>query len=167
MGARRGAQRVLERDVVDAFKVRGLTLALAESVTGGLVAARLTRVPGASEVLVASLVTYQDDAKRRLLGIDVRGDAVSPRVAEAMARACRERTGADVAVSLTGIAGPNAPEGLPVGLVFLGVATSRGVAVVERRFPGDRDAVREAAVDAALGLALSALHEEQAKGERR
>lgn len=152
-GARRG-RAMLEQRLVDAFASRGRTLAFAESVTGGLVSARLTDVPGASRVLVGGFVTYQDEGKRRLLGLDVDGDAVTARVAADMARACRERAGVDVAVSLTGLAGPDAPPGLPVGLVFLGVASAAGVRVVERRFPGSREDVRNAAAEEAFRLAL-------------
>lgn len=151
----------LDEDVVHAFAARGRTLAFAESVTGGLAAARLTRVPGAGDVLVASLVTYMDSAKRAILGVDAallaRAGAISPAVAAAMAEGARRVTGADVAVSLTGVAGPTAPEGLDVGLVYLSVATCEGTTTLEFRLAGSRGQVREQAALEAMRLALAAL----------
>src|ERR1044072_777163 len=110
--------------VLDLCRAQGLTLATAESCTGGLVAAGLTSVPGASDVFLGGVVTYANEVKARELGVPVellqRRGAVSAEVAEAMAAGARERFGANVAVSVTGVAGPGggAPEE-PVGLVFL------------------------------------------------
>lgn len=152
---------VLEDDVVRRFKAAGRTLAFAESVTGGLVAARLTRVPGAGDMLRGSLVTYVDEAKRDLLGVDAalleREGAVSAPVAAQMAEGARRALHADVAVSLTGVAGPDAPPGLPIGIVFLAVATEVGTTTVERRFAGGREEIREAAASEALAMALGGL----------
>lgn len=152
---------VLEDDVVQRFKQAGCTLAFAESLTGGLVAARLTRVPGAGDVLRGSIVTYMDGAKRDLLGVDAalleREGAVCAPVAAQMAEGARRALRADVSVSLTGIAGPDAPRGLPIGIVFLSVATKAGTTTVERRFTGGREAIREAAAREALEMALAAL----------
>lgn len=143
-----------------ALRRRGWTLAAAESLTGGLLGARLTGVPGASEAFRGAVVTYVDDAKRRLLGVDARllaeEGAVSPGVAAQMAQGCRRRLDADLGVALTGIAGPNAPPGLPVGLVFLALDDGEAVTVVERRYGRrGRAGVREASVRDALAMVLA------------
>lgn len=151
----------VEEDVVHAFAARGWTLALAESVTGGLVAERLTRVPGAGDVLAGSVVAYMDHAKRDLLGVDARllatEGAISAAVAMQMAEGARKRLRSDVAIALTGAAGPQAPQGVEVGLVFLALATPEGTTVVERRFEGPRGRVREAAAEEALRMALASV----------
>jgi nicotinamide-nucleotide amidase len=136
---------------------RGLTLATAESCTGGLIAAALTSVPGSSATVLAGFVTYSNEAKAAMLGVDpaliAEVGAVSEPVARAMAEGALARSGADLAVSVTGIAGPGgATPGKPVGLVHLAVAT-RGLTLAERHvFPGDRAAVRAASVEAAFAL---------------
>jgi nicotinamide-nucleotide amidase len=150
-----------ERSIADIVlglcRDRGLTLATAESCTGGLVAARLTSVPGASDVFRGSVVAYSDDVKERELGVDqaVLADhgAVSPEVASAMAAGARERLGADVAVSVTGVAGPDGgtPE-KPVGLVFLHASGPDGEKARRIDLPGDREMVRGRATAAALHL---------------
>jgi nicotinamide-nucleotide amidase len=152
--------------LLEAMRARGLTLATAESCTGGLVAAALTAVAGSSDVVTGGLVTYSDAMKTRLLGVPeailAAHGAVSPHVARAMAEGALEATGADIAVSCTGIAGPGgATPRKPVGLVYVGAAARRGGATqVERHvFPGDRAAVRAATVAAALDLAARALAE--------
>lgn len=150
----------LEADVVQLLLSKGLTLACAESMTGGLLGARVTSVPGASDAFLGGFLTYTDEAKARLLGVD-RGllrkeGAVSAAVAQAMACACRERTGADLAVAITGLAGPKTPDGLPAGLTYLALAAHDTVTVVERRFEGGRAQVREAAVAEALRMVLAA-----------
>ena len=134
-----------------------LTIATAESCTGGLVAAALTDLPGSSEYFLGGVVTYANDAKLAILGVPEdllkRVGAVSAEVAEQMARGARELFGADVAVSVTGIAGPE-PEGpKPVGLTF--VAASRGDETVVREYHwnGGRAANRVASVEAAIQLA--------------
>ncbi|HWL87476.1 MAG TPA: competence/damage-inducible protein A [Polyangiaceae bacterium] len=133
------------------------TLAVAESCTGGLVGHMLTREPGASDFLLADVVTYANSAKTRLLGIDedvIRGHgAVSSEVACAMAEGVRRVSGAAVALSLTGIAGPSggSPE-KPVGTVFIAVAGPAGVKVIERHFPGDRVQIQTLAAYAGLNL---------------
>lgn len=142
---------------------RRLTLATAESCTGGRVAASVTAIPGISAAFLEGLVTYSNEAKTRLLGVpaDVlraRG-AVSREVALAMATGARERAGADWGVSTTGIAGPGGatPE-KPVGLVHIAVAGPGGVAHhVERRYPGDRDQVQARATAGALDLLRRAI----------
>jgi nicotinamide-nucleotide amidase len=127
----------------------GRTLGLAESCSGGLLAARITNLPGASEYLAGSVVAYSDRAKAELLGVDPalieRQGAVSPEVAEAMAVGALERFGADVAVSITGIAGPGGgTEEKPVGYVCFNARLADGSAIArDPTIPGDRADVRE------------------------
>jgi competence/damage-inducible protein CinA-like protein len=150
-------ERRVEEIVLDACRERGLTLAAAESCTGGLVAARLTSVPGSSDVFVGGVVAYANEVKARELGVPeevlARHGAVSAETAAAMAAGAMERLGADVAVSVTGVAGPGggSPD-KPVGLVFLHAGGPDGVAARELDFPGDRDAIRSRAAVAALHL---------------
>ena len=149
--------RSVEELVLDLCRARGLTLATAESCTGGMVAERLTAVPGASDAFVGAVVAYANAVKEAELGVpaDVLAahGAVSEEVARAMARGARERLGADVAVSVTGIAGPDGgtPE-KPVGLVHLAVAGPDGEDAVTTSFPGDRDGIRRRAAVTALHL---------------
>ncbi len=137
---------------------RGLTVATAESCTGGLLAERLTRVPGISAVFGFGFVTYADRAKTELLGVDpallAAHGAVSAEVAAAMARGAAERSGARLAVSITGIAGPGggSPH-KPPGLVWFGLWSAGTLATQERRFPDlGRDLIREFAAGTALDL---------------
>ncbi len=148
--------------VAGALLARRQTVAVAESCTGGLVGARLTRRPGSSAYVLGGFVTYADAAKRDLLGVaaEVLGahGAVSRPVAAAMAEGARGALGADWALSVTGIAGPGGgTPAKPVGLVFVGCAGPAGTRVVENRFRGDRDLVRERSVSAALHLLREAL----------
>ncbi|HWG55285.1 MAG TPA: competence/damage-inducible protein A [Gaiellaceae bacterium] len=149
--------RTIERVVLDRLRERGLTVATAESCTGGLVAARLTEVPGSSDVVLGGIVAYANDVKERELGVarellEEHG-AVSAEVAEAMARGARRRLGADVAVAVTGIAGPSGgtPE-KPVGLVYLHAETPDAAEGSTFTFPGDRESIRRRSVVAALHL---------------
>lgn len=139
----------------------GLTVVTAESCTGGLVAAALTHHAGSSASVMGGFVTYSNDMKHRLLDVplplfDAVG-AVSSEVAAAMATGALARSGADLAVSITGIAGPGgATPGKPVGLVWFGLARTGIAAITERMvFPGDRAMVREASVRKALAMLLS------------
>ncbi|MEO3474142.1 nicotinamide-nucleotide amidohydrolase family protein [Roseomonas sp. CAU 1739] len=148
------------RDLLAALEARGLTLATAESCTGGLIAAALTAIAGSSSVVMAGFVTYSNAAKMRMVGVgaaalDTHG-AVSEPVAREMAEGALREARVDVALSCTGIAGPGgATPGKPVGLVFIGCARRDAATVVERHvFPGDRAAVRAATVAAALRLAM-------------
>jgi nicotinamide-nucleotide amidase len=143
--------------VLSLLRERGLTLATAESCTGGLVSARLTDVPGSSAVFVGGIVAYSNDVKATELGVpeDVLREygAVSAEAAAAMARGARERLGADVAVSVTGVAGPDGgTEEKPVGLVFLHASGPLGEQHVRFDFPGDRATIRGRATVAALHL---------------
>ncbi|HVC55599.1 MAG TPA: nicotinamide-nucleotide amidohydrolase family protein [Stellaceae bacterium] len=152
----------LAEAVLAACRARNWHLATAESCTGGLVAAALTAIAGSSDVVERGFVTYSNEAKMELLGVPsdtiAAHGAVSAQTAAAMARGAVARAGVDLAVSITGVAGPGGgtPQ-KPVGLVYLGVARKDGAARVERRlFPGDRTAIR----DGALVLALELLHGE-------
>jgi competence/damage-inducible protein CinA-like protein len=155
-------ERPVEELVLAACRKRGLSLAVAESCTGGLVAARLTSVPGSSDVFRGGVVAYADDVKRNELGVREelleRVGAVSPEVAAAMASGARERLQADVGVSVTGIAGPGGgtPE-KPVGLVYLDAQAPWGEAARELNLPGDRAAIRGRAAAAALHLVRTLL----------
>ena len=143
--------------VLTLLRERGLTLATAESCTGGLVAARLTEVPGSSDVFAGAVVAYANEVKAAQLGVPdaVLRDhaAVSAETAEAMARGARERLGVDVAVSVTGIAGPDGGTAeKPVGLVFLHASGPMGERRLRFDFPGDRETIRGRAATAALHL---------------
>jgi nicotinamide-nucleotide amidase len=143
--------------VLELLRAQGLTLATAESCTGGLVAARLTSIPGSSDVFLGSVVAYADTVKAAVLGVpaDVLAEhgAVSAETAAAMAAGARERLDADVAVSVTGVAGPDGgtPE-KPVGLVFLHASGPQGERTLRLDLPGDRETVRARATVAALHL---------------
>lgn len=149
--------RTVEELVLDRCRDRGFRMATAESCTGGLIAARLTAVPGATDVVVGGIVSYANEAKIEQLGvapelIDEHG-AVSAQVAEAMARGACERLGVDVAVSVTGIAGPGGgTEQKPVGLVYFHAETPDGGHGSQFSFPGDRDSIRRRSVVASLHL---------------
>lgn len=137
----------------------GKTLATAESCTGGGIGAALTAVPGSSAVYKGGIISYTNWVKNHLLGVDQRlldtEGAVSAPVAEAMALGARRAIQADVAVSVTGLAGPGGDAfGNPVGLVFIGYSDERKTLSRRFLFPGDRDAVREAACREALKLIL-------------
>jgi len=148
--------------LVTQAKALGLTLATAESCTGGLLAAAITGVPGASAVFGLGLVTYSNAAKAAQLGVDeallAAKGAVSEEVALAMADGVRRLAGADFAVAITGIAGPDGGTAeKPVGTVWFGLSGASGVSAHHRLFTGDRDAVRAASVAFALGLLGGAL----------
>jgi nicotinamide-nucleotide amidase len=149
--------RTVEQIVLDECRSRGLTLGTAESCTGGLVAARLTAIAGASDVFRGAVVAYADGVKEAELGVPAgllaAHGAVSAEVAEAMARGARTRLGVDVAVAVTGVAGPGGGTAeKPVGLVFFHAeAPGRGRGS-SFSFPGDRDSIRRRAAVAALHL---------------
>ena len=147
----------LTHEIIERMTARGATFATAESCTGGLIAASITDVPGASRAFAGGVVAYSNDLKTRLLGVapatlGAHG-AVSAEAAREMAAGAVQRLGVDYAVSVTGIAGPDGGTAdKPVGLVYLGVAGPRGVTAVRRQFDGNRDAVRARTVQAALEL---------------
>jgi competence/damage-inducible protein CinA-like protein len=147
----------VEVHVLELCRERDLTLGTAESCTGGLVAARLTSVPGSSDAFRGAIVAYADEVKAVELGVPeavlAEHGAVSAQTAEAMARGARDRLGIDVAVSVTGIAGPSGgtPE-KPVGLVYLHASGPDGELATEFNLPGDREAIRRRAAVSALHL---------------
>ena len=157
------AFQALSESVLSACREARLKLATAESCTGGLVAAALTDIAGSSDVVERGFVTYSNQAKSELLGIPAAmiaaHGAVSAQVATAMVQGALSRAPVDLAVSVTGIAGPGgATPGKPVGLVYFGIARKGGTARVERHtFHGDRAAIRAAATERALELLLEAV----------
>jgi nicotinamide-nucleotide amidase len=156
------------REVLGLLDARGWTLAVAESLTGGLVAAELAAVPGASRTFRGSVTAYATELKHRLLGVDAdllaaRG-AVDPQVARQMAEGVRNRLGADWGVSTTGVAGPDPQDGMPVGTVFVAVAGPGGTRGSALRLTGDRTAIRTASVTAALELLAGELRRSTVAG---
>lgn len=155
----------LAKDVLVAAKAGGKRIATAESCTGGLIGGCLTAIPGSSNAFEGGIVTYSDEAKVTLLGVPrdaiTENGAVSDVVAAAMAEGALAASGADVAISVTGIAGPDGgTKTKPVGLVYMALAQTGRDALVKRYvFAGTRTDVRRAAVGAALELLLSALTE--------
>lgn len=149
--------RSVEEIILDLCRERGLKLATAESCTGGLVAARLTAVPGFSDTTLGGVVAYSNELKRSELGVDEglieEHGAVSAEVAEAMARGARERLGADVTIAVTGVAGPGGgTEEKPVGLVYFHAETPEGGRGSFFSFPGDRESIRRRSVVGSLHL---------------
>jgi nicotinamide-nucleotide amidase len=134
---------------------RGITIATAESCTGGFVAGTITEVPGSSGYFLGGVVSYADAAKVELLGVHPEAlaahGAVSAQVAKAMAEGARQRFASSLAVSITGVAGPDGgSEAKPVGLTYVGLAGPEGAEVRRFQWPGDRRSNREAAARAAL-----------------
>lgn len=152
----------LEATVFALLRERGLTLAAAESCTGGLVAKRLTDLPGVSAVFRGGAVTYATDTKSGVLGVDsallAQAGAVSPEVAQAMAENARRLFGADLGLGLTGVAGPDPDEdGRPVGLVYVALATPETVYLRALHLGTDRSRVRTAAANHAFDMVRRAL----------
>ena len=141
----------MESVVLDLCRGRGLTLAAAESVTGGLVGARLTGIPGASDVFRGAIVSYATDVKQTLVGVG-EGPVVSEAAARQMAHGVRERLGADIGLSLTGVAGPAEQDGQPVGTLYIGLVGPGFDDVRHARIPGQREQMRQFSVITALGL---------------
>lgn len=149
--------RLLAERVLSAARRSGVSLATAESLTGGLISATLTAVPGSSDVVAGGVVGYSFEAKERALGVDAARltavGAVDEEVAREMARGARKQTGADMAVSVTGIAGPGGAEpGKPVGTVCFGLSAPDEDRAESALFPGDRDEVRARTVRYALRM---------------
>jgi PncC family amidohydrolase len=149
---------------------RGLTLAVAESCTGGLISDMITDVPGSSGYFLAGLVTYGDRSKMELLGVSeaslIRYGAVSAQVVKEMAEGARAATGADIGLSATGIAGPGGGNNeKPVGLVHFALSHGGKMLHQQRMFSGDRRGVKRAASEHALGMLLSLLRQ-LAAGEK-
>ena len=145
--------------LVRALVEKKMTCATAESCTGGGVGYEITGVPGSSAVFWGGVISYDNSVKRDVLGVpeevlSTKG-AVSPECAAAMAEGVRRLLKTDLAVSLTGIAGPGGGSAeKPVGLVWFGLASQAGTATEKKIFPGDREAVRRAAIEHAVGLLL-------------
>ncbi|MCW3494035.1 CinA family protein [Microbacterium sp. SSM24] len=148
-------------ELLAALAAKGWTVAVAESLTGGLVAATIVEVPGASAALRGGVVAYATDIKRDVLGVDAgllaSAGAVDPEVARQMASGVRTLLGADVGIATTGVAGPGAQDGKPVGTVCIAVVTPDAAVSSTEIFSGDRAAVRAAATEAALRAALARL----------
>jgi nicotinamide-nucleotide amidase len=149
--------------LIAACRSKGVRVATAESCTGGLIAAALTAIAGSSDVVDGGFVAYSNEAKNQMIGvpmplIEARG-AVSEEVAAAMAEGALVRSRAGIAVSVTGVAGPaGGSAGKPVGLVCFGLARTGSPAITERRiFPGDRAAIRAAAVAHAFNMIRTVL----------
>ncbi|WP_062312924.1 CinA family protein [Demequina rhizosphaerae] len=151
----------LPDEVVARLRELGVTVATAESITGGAVCSALVSVPGASAVVRGGIVAYTADMKARLLGVDPEvireAGLVSDDVAEAMARGVRDATGATLGVGTTGVAGPEPHDGCSPGCVWVAVSGPAGEASTRLDLAGDRAAVRAGTVDAALALVLSSL----------
>lgn len=154
--------------LVSALRERGWSLGVAESLTGGAVASEIVTVPGASAALWGAVVAYATPVKHTLLGVDAALLAahgpVHPDVAVQMSDGVRRAVAvdgrpADVGVSTTGIAGPESPDGQPVGTVHIGVATPLGARSRSFVFEGSRDEIRAQTRDAAIELALEAVRE--------
>jgi nicotinamide-nucleotide amidase len=149
--------RALEEVVGDMLRQRHSTLAVAESATGGLLGERITSVPGSSGYFVGGFITYTNRMKMDWLGVPEeiieRCGAVSEETAEAMARGARRRSGSTYALSITGVAGPDAGgENAPVGAIYVGLADPAGCQVLHRQFLGDRTRIRQFATQMALDM---------------
>lgn len=142
------------------LRAAGLSVAAAESLTGGLVTAALTGVPGASSVVRGGVVSYATDTKSSVLGVDDfllrAGGPVQADVARQMAHGVRRVLGADLGIATTGVAGPDPQGSAPVGRVFLAVAWESGDDVRILSLRGSRDEIRAATVEHALGLLIDA-----------
>jgi PncC family amidohydrolase len=152
---------VTAAEVIAEARARGVTLATAESLTGGLLSAALTSVPGASRCFTGGVTAYATDRKAAVLGVDpellAQVGAVHPEVAGAMAEGVRRLMAADYGVATTGVAGPDPQDGHAVGTVYTAVAGPEGVSVVSPRLSGDRATIRSGTVAAALALLHASL----------
>ena len=141
----------MESVVLSEMRRRGLTLGLAESVTGGLVSARLTGIPGASDVVRGSIVSYATDVKHDVLGVGD-GPVVNEKAALEMAEGARRVLGSDVGLALTGVAGPAEQDGMPVGTLCVGIVDRDGSTSTTLRLPGDREQMRQFSVISSLDV---------------
>ena len=156
--------RELAAEILSVLTASGQTLAAAESLTGGLVAAALTDVPGSSTAFRGGVVAYATELKAQLLGVDTdmladHGPVYAP-VAVAMAEGVRKRLDATVGVATTGVAGPDPADGFPPGTVHIAVSLADDTVVRTMALAGTRDEVRRLAVERVLGLLLGRLREE-------
>jgi len=155
-------ERTLEERAGDALNKKGWTLALGESCTGGLIAHRITDVPGSSDYFLGGVTAYSNLVKERLLGVKretlIAVGAASEETAREMAQGARHTIGSDVGISVTCIAGPGGgTDEKPVGLTYVGASTPDGEWFERHVFEGDRQSIKEAAANAALELLLNAL----------
>jgi nicotinamide-nucleotide amidase len=162
---RRPTPDVVAAEALGLLAGSGATLATAESLTGGQLAAAVTAVPGASAHFLGGFVTYATELKESLLGVphsivEAYG-VVSAECAGAMATGCRAATGATYALSTTGVAGPDQQEGKPVGTVYVGLAGPDGVTTLAMELVGDRQQVQERACREALSALCGILRREQ------
>ena len=154
--------RTLEQRAGVALKDKGWTLALGESCTGGLIAHRITDVPGSSDYFLGGIMAYSNPVKERLLGVNSETlqavGAVSEETAREMAQGASQSIGSDVGISVTCIAGPGGgTDEKPVGLTYIGASTPDGEWVERHVFQGDRKSIKESATNASLELLLKAL----------
>ena len=158
------AARELATEIIQVLTLAGETVAAAESLTGGLVAAALTDVPGSSNAFRGGIVAYATELKARLLGVDPgmleRYGPVHAPVAAAMAEGVRNRLGATIGISTTGVAGPGPADGQPAGTVHVAVSLVGDTVVRTMALQGNRDEVRRLTVERVLGLLLGRLREE-------
>ena len=140
--------------LIKVMKKRKLTLATAESITGGGLASAITDVAGSSAIFLGSIVTYSDASKTKILGIPKRiltkSTAVSEVVAQQMAESARTQFGADFAIATTGVAGPGKAYGQKAGTVWIAIASKKETMTIELALSGDRDAVRKSTIESAL-----------------
>jgi PncC family amidohydrolase len=152
----------LEEELGRLLRAKGLTISVAESCTGGLLASRITDVPGSSDYFVGGIVAYRNEIKERVLGVPreilKEHGAVSEMTAEAMARGCRDLFASDIAVAVTGIAGPGGgTRAKPVGLTYIAVHQQSGTRCERFDWKGDRLSNKENSVRVSLEMAIEAL----------
>lgn len=156
--------RIELAELLDALADAGETVAVAESLTGGLVCSTLVTIPGASRVVVGGIVAYQTDVKASVVGVSeallAERGAVDPDVALSMATQVRSKFGATIGLSTTGVAGPDPQDGVSVGTVFVAVVSDRAETVEKHEFSGSRDDIRQLALGAALRLLENSLRAE-------
>ncbi len=162
---RRSTPEVEAAEALALLRAAGATLATAESLTGGRLAAAVTSVPGASASYLGGFVTYATELKKSLLGVSPelveQYGVVSGECARAMATGCREATGASYGVATTGVAGPDQQEGKPVGTVFVGLSGPEGETVLAMELLGDRPRIQERACREALSALCGIVRGEQ------
>ena len=153
----------LEEKLIGLLTEKNMTISTVESLTGGMLSARLVNVSGASNVFGQGLVTYSNEAKHRLAGVPEEVlntcGAVSPQTAQVMVLCSAKSAGSDVCIATTGNAGPTGSEGKPVGLVYIACSIHNRAWVNEYIFEGDRQSIREQTVEKALELTLECLND--------
>jgi PncC family amidohydrolase len=164
MESGRDGSRALAQEVIDLLRARGDTIAVAESLTGGMLAAALTEIPGASAAFRGGVVAYATGLKAALLGVPAalldRHGAVHPEVARAMADGVASRLSATVGAATTGVAGPDPQDGQPVGTVYIAVSAGGDTTVRSLALSGGRHQIREATVEQSLDLLICKLRED-------